>query len=1131
MFSFQSLSSTSSSSSINTSLISNNTSSNSNNNYIRCSQILEHIHQQQNRNSGRKSSFLKNFIPSSTLSSEENPTLYDPNTISIHRVQHVSGHLAVHLFNGRMIIGLDYISVSKLNNSHSQDQLYLNLLEAIKNFVDSKFNAHDTTLSPILYCCDKDPFVYSDFEIREETAEQSSGYNFGNNFVRDLRVVRYITISKTGNVVVWRYYEDNSTWKVENTFNIIGNSSSLKVEFVTVVADRNILFRTNSPSEKNALNIYSSSGSHCVVFNDSSDNSEHVIYSILQSSHSMSKSNILLISQNEIILFDLKNKKTLSKIENVFKFNDISSNSDTQQQSGADSLFYIGLVIHPITKEIIMMDTNFNIIIYSSELSHSKKLTINKFSLKKENIPKIDMALIYNMFLAVYDGNSNIYIIDLANGCVISNLTLPSDMTNYKSSGNFARFFGNATQYSCNSEPSTLYLHDSSLIYELRCPPLLDIIRNSITGSSSASCITSSSSSQTFNHLLKDFKLFNIYTRNILEEIHNNSSGTHKLNHASSSTIDLRKSILPHLENPALIWTSCSTVHEQEAFLNECEQFIDNFPSKDSKFWKKPTSSSSTGENWESSSVPSPLSPSLSPSSSKTSPTMGGSSPSASSSNQLFTKMTTLNMSIVPPLTSSLSICKEQIGNLDVKQAVASLECNDHQGDSTKQLDVKTSTFMDNLTDIELYDMIENDPQAVLDYLLDVCDLSIFKSIIHQYSMEENIDERSDSSKIYGISIPGASDSNIRPITTFVNLFEQNFEDSISPLELYKVEENRNEDFVVYQNKVTTALEPKRNTNHTRKGLLYFEMVIRLLFFHTKCPQIILVLIVMMEEHKLKQFNARRDQLKSEIDQLVKKKQSSSSSLSSLTGGKNYQLEQFNLQSLQNEYNELSRKLKQNNMKAKYSKEIQRILTSYVDLFDSEQLQPFMEIASRFSDIQVKTMAQVFIWQGNRLDALRIYLSHDSPKLEEQVIKLVSTYLSQQSGITNVSLSMSLGGTAPLEEQYKVLNLLFDFCLNPKTSKATSKTKNSLLTFAWQMMPLSYSVFDFFSKYDRYRMEAHASSRSENKSDKNNELSTLPRVFVSSDVDDSDLIGDDIALYLQGIGSFSNMKLRAQQMK
>ncbi|KAG2389559.1 hypothetical protein C9374_014119 [Naegleria lovaniensis] len=1130
MFSFQSLNATTGSNT-NTTLI-NSGSNNNHNNYIRCSQILEHIHQQQNRNSGRKTSFLKNFIPSVTSSEENSTPPHDPNTLSIHRVQHVSGHLALHLFNGRMIIGLDYISASKLQNitSQSQDQLYLNLLEAIKNFGSSTFatthNAHDTSLGPMLFCCDKDPYVYSDFEIREETSEQSSGYNFGSNFVRDLRVVRFIAISKAGNVMVWRYYEDNSTWKVENTFNILGNSSSLKVEFATVVADRNILFKTNSPSGRNALNLYSASGSTCVIFNGSSDDSanngsENVIYSVFPSTHTMSKSTVLIITQGEIILFDLKNKKSISKIEKALKYNDASGNADMQQYS--ESIFYISMIIHPITKEIIMMDTSFNIIIYSSELTHSKKLSINKLTLKKENILKIDMALIYNTFLAIYDGNSNIFIVDLVNGCVISNLMLPSDMTNYKSGGSFVRFFGNATQYSCNNEPSTLFIHGSSLIYELRCPPLLDIVRNSSTVASSGNSLTSSTTSQTYNHLLKDFKLFNIYTRNILEEIHNNSgNSTNKLNPASNSTVDMRKSIFPHLENPALIWTSCNTVHDQEAFLNECEQFIDNFPPKDTNFWKKPTSNASTSENWESSSLPSPLSPSMSPSSlssSKASPTMGASS--TASSNQLFTKMTTLNMSIVPPLTSSLSICKEQITNLDVTQTVDSLE--DHGENSAASSNIKTSSFMDNLTDIELYDMIENEPHSVLDYLLDVCDLAIFKSVVQQYSTEENLDETSDSSKIYGISIPGASDSNIRPITTFVNLFEQNFEDSISPLELYKVEENRNEDFVVYQNKVTAALEPKRNTNHTRKGLLYFEMVIRLLFFHTKCPQIILILIVMMEEHKLKQFTARRDQLKSEIDQLVKKKQSSStSSLSSLTGSKNYQLENFNLQSLQNEYNDISQKLKQNNLKAKYSKEIQRILTSYVDTCESEQ--QFIETAS-YSNIQVKTMAQLFIWQGNRLDALKIYLSNYSNKLEEQVLKLVSTYLSQQSGISVYHVP---SGTGPLEEQYQVLNLLFNFCLNPST-KATSKTKNSLLALAWQMMPLSYSVFDFFSKFDIYWNERGIVNSDDNESS--------PCAFTSADICDeialgnSNIIGDDVGLYLQGIGTFTNMKLRAQQMK
>lgn len=178
------------------------------------------------------------------------------------------------------------------------------------------------------------------------------------------------------------------------------------------------------------------------------------------------------------------------------------------------------------------------------------------------------------------------------------------------------------------------------------------------------------------------------------------------------------------------------------------------------------------------------------------------------------------------------------------------------------------------------------------------------------------------------------------------------------------------------------------------------------------------------------------------------------------------------------EYQEINTKLK-NSLKQKYSKEIQNRIIDFSQ-----------EVVTPLSEMQLKTLAQLYLWQGEKLHALRLYIAHN---IEEQIIKLISSYYLNQQG------------SFPIEEQYQVLNLLFEYCLSVKCSPTAKET---LLSYAWKLMPLSYSVFDFFSKYRSERMLSDSNDK----------------VFTTDD--------ETVGQYLQGLQSFTNMKLKlATQMK
>jgi hypothetical protein len=720
--------------------------------------------------------------------------------------------------------------------------------------------------------------------------------------------------------------------------------------------------------------------------------------------------------------------------------------------------YYITYNIVPKSRELILFDLNGQIQLWSPSSMHprtlQKSLTQSmegKVSLYKKvleqssnkqttimNMKKlvaqcrqsscIEIFLIHSTMLAVTD--QEVVLIYEPKTCVkVGQFQLPNEIALESEKG-----FNRTILWNSYGSASRCGIFSSSGLFVIKCPPITEQLKQAMSQSSSQTNAQSIRDYNLYHYsaIAKSWGLQGTYLKILLELIMYDAEQAQKRKHLHSSKdavryvddIETKRTMLDelvkHLENPALVWTACKNLSEHKHILKQVAQFVMHFPAPDSPFWKteKQMQLSSTlkkklkqasiaeSEYWDHflSSV-------------------AEKQRSDIPAQDIFEKMTPLNLSLVPTLAKSLSLDKELIDIFD-EQVVS-------QTDSTIETVPETNlSNITQLTDIELEDISRDRPVEVLKGLCEYCGLSSFISVLDNTAEQTTSDIKNI---ILGYSIPDHTNLN-RVLWDGIELTQD---------ELLSHFDSHSMDHLITPGMVNTFSEDPDQFRITN-GSLYLELIMRLLYDSTEHPQLILVLIVMLERYKVSQI---KSELVIEEDKLKK------------INTNDLQLRKHQTQQHKSRIKDLSRLLEFNYKKYFAIRALDAVngvqVTSDLTSFES----------NRKSDIQspeqIQVETQLLLWKGQILEAIQLQLSK---KMEKETLQILTEYVVDR-GAKDAEIEYQNIKLAH-EEQCELVHMLTQYCVENNIS--TSDTSNELWSFVWDLMPLGYNVFHFFNEFKEY---------------------------------------------------------------
>jgi hypothetical protein len=417
---------------------------------------------------------------------------------------------------------------------------------------------------------------------------------------------------------------------------------------------------------------------------------------------------------------------------------EMKSKEDQKLTHSHDSLYYCAKCVHPLSGELILLDLQGQIHIWIPQGRHIQQRTLNSSSiflsislnsyydvlsrhskfiaqvdkysqspnntalqtLKKEaqrcRLLKIfEMFMVHDSILCITNQDSCLYIeprtcvslgqTQLPNEIVLDSQD-PDDMNGVEIYDSLKL---RTVLWDLHHDALQMGVFCGSAIYELKSPPLSELLKAEHVKSADTFAAERTEGgiqdSERYHiaMIAKQWNLEGWHVKYLLDLIMEEKENKTRVKDDKKRQI--LQELCRQLENPTLVWTGAKSITEQEMLIEQLAQFCQHFPAPDSSFWLTEKQKQIDQISWEEtlSSV-------------------------NSEDESRLERLTVLNLSVAPTLAKSLSISKRQIEDLSRVQP---------------SVMVRQSESIDQLSDVELYDLMDQDPHATLNHLCSKCGL------------------------------------------------------------------------------------------------------------------------------------------------------------------------------------------------------------------------------------------------------------------------------------------------------------------------------------------------------------------------------------------------------------------------